>query len=374
MKNLILVLNSGSTSIKYTLFDEKLVEIDSGEEKDIGTKKGAKNHREALERTFKKLSTLGKVSTPKDIKAVGHRVVHGGARLKKPIIVNQSVIKEIEKYKKLAPLHNPPNVAGIKACKKLIPWAKNVAVFDTGFFESLKPEAYLYAIPYQIYQKEKIRRYGFHGISHKYISEEAERILGKKIKNLITCHLGGGSSITATKNGAPIDTSMGLTPLEGLVMTTRSGSIDPSIPLFLISNLGYSAEKVDYILNNKSGFIGVCGTKNFKEILERKDEKAKLAYQLFLRSVLKYIGGYVTLLGGLDVLVFTAGIGENAIRFRSDVIKSLKYLGAEIDEKKNQKNEIIISTKKSKVVIMVIKTNEELMIAKETLKLVKKFI
>lgn len=374
MKNLILVLNSGSTSIKYTLFDEKLVKIDSGKEENIGTKKGAKNHREALERIFKKLSTFGKVSTLKDIKAVGHRVVHGGAKLKKPIIVNQSVIKEIEKYKKLAPLHNPPNVAGIRACKKLIPWAKNVAVFDTGFFESLRPEAYLYAIPYQIYQKEKIRRYGFHGISHKYISEEAEKILGKKIKNLITCHLGGGSSITATKNGAPIDTSMGLTPLEGLVMTTRSGSIDPSIPLFLISNLGYSAEEVDYILNNKSGFIGICGTENFKEILERKDEKAKLAYQLFLRSVLKYIGGYVTLLGGLDVLVFTAGIGENAIRFRSDVIKSLKYLGAEIDEKKNQKNEIIISTKKSKVVIMVIKTNEELMIAKETLKLVKKFL
>jgi len=372
MEKNILVLNSGSTSIKYSLFNEKLEKIDNGEEAGIGTKDGVKNHHEALERIFKNISGSGKIENLSDIKAVGHRVVHGGEDLRKPILINKNVLKKIKDYAKLAPLHNPPNIAGIEACQELLPWAKNVAVFDTGFYESLTPEGYLYAIPYELYQKEKIRRYGFHGISHSYISQKAEKILGKKIKNLITCHLGGGSSITALKNGKPIDTSMGFTPLEGLIMTTRSGSIDPAIPLYLISNLGYTANEVDNLLNKKSGFLGICDTNNFKEILERKDEKAKLAYQLFLRSVLKYIGGYVTLLGGLDVLVFTAGIGENAVRFRKDVVTHLKYLGAEIDEKRNKKNEVIISKKASKVEILVIPTNEELMIAKETLKLIKK--
>lgn len=374
MKKIILVLNSGSTSIKYSLFNEKLNEIESGEEEKIGLEGGAKNHKEALEKIFKNISSSGKIKDLSEIKAVGHRVVHGGEDLRKPVLIDKNILKKIKDYSKLAPLHNPPNIAGIEACQELLPLAKNVAVFDTGFYESLKPESFLYAIPYQLYQKEKIRRYGFHGISHQYVSREAEKILGKKIEKLITCHLGGGSSITALKNGKPIETSMGFTPLEGLVMETRSGSIDPAIPIYLISQLNLKPGEVDNLLNKQSGFVGICGLKDFRDILKSKDEKAKLAYRIYLRSVVKHIGAYTALLEGLNVLVFTAGIGEGAVRFRKDVVKQLEYLGAEIDEKKNEKAENIISTKKSKVVIMVIKTNEELMIAKETLKLVKNLI
>jgi len=371
MANKILVINSGSATIKYSLFDEKLNEIYSGKEDRIGLPGGAKNHREAIEKIFKTISESGKIKDLSEIKAVGHRVVHGGEDLRRPIIINDEILKKIKSYSKLAPLHNPPNIMGIEACLKLLPGIKNVAVFDTGFYETLKPETYLYALPYQLYTKEKIRRYGFHGISHNYVSKKAEKILGKKIKKLITCHLGGGSSITAISDGKPIDTSMGFTPLEGLVMETRSGSIDPAIPIYLISQLNLKPEEVDNLLNKKSGFIGICGFKDFRDILKSKNKMAKLAYQIYLKSVVKYIGAYTALLQGLDVLVFTAGIGEGAVRFRKDVVKQLKYLGAEIDEKKNEKGEFIISTKKSKVTIMVIPTSEELMIAQEVSKLLK---
>ncbi|PIS39170.1 MAG: acetate kinase [Candidatus Nealsonbacteria bacterium CG08_land_8_20_14_0_20_38_20] len=370
-KKIILVLNSGSSSVKYSLFNENLKEIEKGIEERIGLEGGAKNHREAIKRIFKKITDSGKIKDLSEIKTIGHRVVHGGEDFRKPVLVNEKVIKKLKEYSKLAPLHNPPNILGIEACRELLPKAKNVAVFDTSFYNSLTPEAYLYAIPYQFYQKEKIRRYGFHGISHNYVSQEAKKILGKKIQRLITCHLGAGSSITATFKGKPIDTSMGFTPLEGLVMESRSGSIDPAIPIYLISQLGFKPEEVDNLLNKKSGFIGICGIKDFRDILKSKDEKAKLAYRIYLRSVIKHIGAYTGLLGGLDALVFTAGIGEGAVRFRKDAVDQLKYLGAEIDQKKNKENKYIISTKKSRVDILVVPTNEALMIAKETFKLIK---
>lgn len=371
MAKKILVINSGSATIKYSLFDEKLKEIYGGKEDKVGLPGGAKNHKEAIKRVFRAISQSGKVKSLLEIKAVGHRVVHGGEELRKPVIINKAILNKIKSYSRLAPLHNPPNIMGIEASMELLPQAKNVAVFDTGFYKTLEPEAYLYAIPYQFYTKEKIRRYGFHGISHNYVLKEAEKILGKKIKRLITCHLGGGSSITAIKNGKPIDTSMGFTPLEGLVMESRSGSIDPAIPIYLISQLGLKPEEVDDILNKKSGFIGICGLKDFRDILKSKEKMAKLAYQIYLISVLKHIGAYAALLSGLDVLVFTAGIGEGAVKFRKDAIKHLKYLGAEIDERKNKKSETIISSKNSKVAILVIPTNEELMIAQEVFKLLK---
>jgi len=370
MAKTILVLNSGSTSIKYSLFSEALKKIDSGEEKKIGLKGGAKNHKEALKKIFKKISGSGQVKNLSDIKAVGHRVVHGGEDLRKPILLNKKVLNKIKKYSKLAPLHNPPNVAGIEACQKLLPKAKNVAVFDTGFYKTLKPENYVYALPYRLYQKEKIRKYGFHGISHQYVAQEAEKILGKKIQKLITCHLGGGSSITAIKNGKPVETSMGFTPLEGLVMTTRSGNIDPAIPVYLIRQLGYKPEAVDTLLNKKSGFLGICGIRNFKEILQSKQKRAKLAYHIYVKSLVQHIAAYTASLKGINALVFTAGIGENAVRLRKDATEQLKYLGLEIDKEKNKKNQTIISKKNSKVAILVIPTNEELMIARQTLKLI----
>lgn len=368
-KKVIFVLNSGSSSVKYSLF-ENLNLIDSGMEERIGLSGGAKNHQEAIKRIFDKIISSKKIKDLSEIKAIGHRVVHGGDEFKEPIVITKEVVVDLKKFSKLAPLHNPPNILGIETCQEMLPKIRNIAVFDTGFYALLPKEAFIYALPYQLYQKHKIRRYGFHGISHQYLTQQAEKILGKRIERLITCHLGAGSSITALKNGQPIDTSMGFTPLEGLVMETRSGSIDPAIPLYLITELKYSPEEVDEILNKKSGYIGICNHKDFREILKSEDELPKLAYQIYLRSVVKYIGSYIALLQGLDSIVFTAGIGEGSARFRKDVMSHFKYLGAEIDEEKNEKPESIVSVDVSKIKILVVHTDEELMIAQT----VSKFI
>jgi acetate kinase len=369
-KDLILVLNSGSSSVKYSLF-ENLELVTKGIEENIGLKDGAKNHREAIKNIFVKLRRTRTVRDLSAIKIIGHRVVHGGEEFKEPVLLSGEIIRRLKKYSKLAPLHNPPNILGIEICRELLPQAKNVAVFDTEFYQSLAPESFLYALPRVFYEKHKIRRYGFHGISHQYVAETAEEILGRKIKRLITCHLGAGSSITAIKNGKPIDTSMGFTPLEGLVMESRSGSVDPAIPLYMIKELKFSPEEVDEILNKKSGFLGLCGLKDFREILKSKSPRAKLTYQIFLRSVVKSIGGYVALLGGLDAIVFTAGIGEGSARFRKDVMSHFKFLGGKIDEAKNKKHKPVISDRDSRVKIMVIPTNEELMIAKAAAKFIR---
>lgn len=368
-EKVILVLNSGSSSVKYSLFIN-LNLIDSGMEERIGLEGGAKNHREAIKRIFSKIVSSNKIKDLSEIKAIGHRVVHGGDEFREPTVITKEVVASLKKFSKLAPLHNPPNILGIETCQELLPEIKNIAVFDTGFYASLPKEAFVYALPYKFFLEHKIRRYGFHGISHQYLAQQAEKILGKGIKRLITCHLGAGSSITALRAGQPIDTSMGFTPLEGLVMESRSGNIDPAIPLYLIKELKYSPEEVDEILNKKSGYIGICNHKDFREILKSNEELPKLAYRIYLHSVVKYIGSYVALLQGLDAIVFTAGIGEGSARFRKDVMDHFKYLRAEIDEEKNGKAESIVSASGSKVKILVVHTNEELMIAQAVSKFV----
>ncbi len=377
MKNsFILVLNSGSSSVKYALFSlNKLKLITKGLEENIGLPTGPKNHYEALEKIFNLLIKEGYVVTLKEIQLVGHRVVHGGEYFRKSVIITSEVLEKIKELSLMAPLHNPPNVLGIETCQKLLPWASNIAVFDTEFYSSLPRESYIYALPYEFYEQHKIRRYGFHGISHKYISQEAQRILktesGVKVRKMITCHLGAGSSVTALLDGKPIDTSMGFTPLEGVVMTTRSGNIDPFIPLYLINNLGYSPQEVDEILNKKSGYFGLCGLKDFRDILKQETDKSKLCYQIYLRSVVKYIGSYVALLGGVEAIVFAGGIGEGSAKFRKEVMVNFKFLGVKIDEKKNKQQATIISAAKSKIKVLNIPTNEELMIAREALKVIK---
>lgn len=371
--NFILILNSGSSSVKYTLFRNKKC-FTQGIKENIGLKTGEKNHEIAIKKILNQLVNDKFIKDISEIKIIGHRVVHGGDLFKRSIVINKNNLNKIKKISYLAPLHNPSNILGIEICQKILPKAKNVAVFDTEFYSSLPESAYLYALPYKFYQKYKIRRYGFHGISHKYIVQETQKILKKKVKKIITCHLGAGSSITAVKDGKPIDTSMGFTPLEGLIMTTRSGSIDPFIPLYLIDNLKYTPKEVDEILNKKSGYLGICGLKDFRNILKFKTKRAKLCYQMYLRSVVKHIGSYIALLGGVDAIVFTAGIGEGSAKLRKDVINFFQFLGIKIDSKKNNQRSLIISTSDSPIKVLTIPTNEELMIAQEVLKILNKTI
>lgn len=361
---LILVLNSGSSSVKYSLFKGDK-EILKGIKENIGLKTGEKNHQIALEKIFQEIKESGLIKDFKDIKLIGHRVVHGGEIFRKTTLINKKNLKELKKISHLAPLHNPYNVLGIELCLKLFPWAKNYAVFDTEFYSSLKEEAFLYALPYEFYEKYKIKRYGFHGISHQYVFSLANKILKTKIKKAITCHLGAGSSITAIENGQPIDTSMGFTPNEGLIMETRCGNIDAIIPLYLIKNKYFNEIQLEEILNKKSGFLGICGLRDFREILKSNEKRAKLCYQMYLRSVVKYIGAYIALLKGVEAIVFTGGIGEGSAKFREDVLKHFLYLGVKIDKKKNYNQETIISTKDSKIKVLVIHTNEALMIAQK---------
>lgn len=369
--NFVLVLNSGSSSVKYSLFKNEKC-LSKGIKENIGLQGGEKNHKIAIKKILEKLISDKLIKDFSEIKIIGHRVVHGEEIFKKAVVLNKKNIKKLKEISYLAPLHNPANILGIEICQKLLPKSKNIAVFDTEFYNSLPESAYLYAIPYDFYQKHKIRKYGFHGISHKYICQLAEKNIGKKINRLITCHLGAGSSITAIKEGKPIDTSMGFTPLEGLVMESRSGSIDPSIPLFMISKLGYKATKVYDILNKQSGFLGICGLKDFRKILKKENRKTRLCYEIYLKSVVKHIGSYIALLGGIDAIVFTGGIGEGSAMFRKDVVSYFEFLGAKIDDKKNNQQEKIISTPDSRIKILTLPTNEELMIYREVIKLINK--
>ncbi len=346
-----MVINAGSTSIKVKLFRfDNLAAVKEFSIRNIGSG-GPKNHKEA----FKKV--LYAVDHAQNIIAVGHRVVHGGWKFTKPVIVTKKVLKELEKFNKLAPLHNPPNILGIKASNKLIPHIPDVAVFDTAFHASLPPKAYLYALPYRFYEKYHVRRYGFHGISYSYVSEEAARILRKPLNklNLIICHLGGGSSICAVKNGKSIDTSMGFTPMEGVPMMTRTGDIDPGILLYLIRRLKYPVDRLDHLLNFKSGVYGLSGVSNdMLEVLaeERKGNKqAKLALDVFTYKVCKYIGAYYAILGRVDALIFTAAIGPN------------RYITGKI-----VKNCLI----KNHCMILYIQTDEEKMIAREVKRVIQK--
>jgi len=388
----ILVLNSGSSSLKYKLFDmDSEKPLIAGHVDGIGLdrcvvkvtveretdeqKTRVKDHVDAVMIALKSLKQKNILKDFNEINAIGHRVVHGGEHYSEPTKIDKKVIDTIKDLFELAPLHNPPNLAGILACRKMLPKIPQVAVFDTAFHQSLPEEAYLYGLPYELYRKKKIRKYGFHGTSHKYVAHRAMQILGKKNSKIITCHLGNGASIAAVLNGKSIDTTMGFTPLEGLIMGTRTGSMDPAIPLFLINNKIFKAAELENFFNKKSGLIGISeltsDVRDLRKASLKGNKKAKLALNMFAYRIAFYIGGYTALLGGLDALVFTAGIGEGAWFIRRDVCQYLEGLGIKINKKLNKKNELIISKPTSKTKVYVIRTNEELQIARETLELVE---
>ncbi len=384
----ILVLNSGSSSIKFQLFNAKTNEsLVSGIIEQIGEKQSCAkikfgdkelerniaipNHQEGLEIMNSLLIESKIIKDLCEVDGIGHRVVHGGEEFSKPVIINESVIKQIEKLIPLAPLHNPANLEGIKSSIEHCPNVPQVAVFDTAFHSSIPPHAYMYALPYETYEKDGVRRYGFHGTSHHFVTKEAAKYLNIDINklNAITLHLGNGASMSAVKNGKSIDTSMGLTPLEGLIMGTRCGDIDPAIIFYLARVEGKSIDELDNMLNKKSGLKGICGNNDMREvgeIAQKGDEKAKLALDMFSYRIKKYIGSYSAALGRVDCLIFTGGIGENDMDVRKNSCSDLNNLGISLDlEVNNQrvKDIVDISSKDSRVKVLVIPTNEELEIA-----------
>lgn len=394
----ILVINCGSSSLKYQLFDmngeavlaKGLVErigIEGSRLKAEGNGKKEiyeyemKDHKAALGYVLKALTndTVGAVASLDEISGVGHRVVHAGEKYSASVRVDDEVMKALEECVELAPLHNPPNITGIRAIQELMPGKPNVAVFDTAFHQTMPKEQYIYALPYEYYEKDRVRRYGFHGTSHKYVAERAADLLGKRPEevNLITCHLGNGASLAAVRGGKSVATSMGLTPLEGLVMGTRCGDIDPQIVTFLMAKYGYSLEEMNNILNKKSGVLGISGvSSDFRDIegaFAEGNDRAGLALDVFHDKVRKYIGAYAAVLGKIDAVVFTAGLGENSKESRSAVCQNLEFMGVKLDEAKNnvRGKEAEISKDGSKVKVFVIPTNEELMIARDTLSLIR---
>lgn len=396
----ILVINSGSSSVKYELFRLPHAEVLAkgiverigqkgafhfyypANREPIKVKKQVSNHTAAIKLTINTLThpNYGVINNMSQIKAVGHRVVHGGEKFSNSVLITDKVIKTIKKCFELAPLHNPPNLLGIMACRRHLPGVIQTAVFDTAFYQSMPMYSYIYGLPYELYEKLGIRRYGFHGTSHKYVASRTAEILEKSLKKLkvVTCHLGNGCSITAVKYGMATDTSMGFTPLEGLLMGTRCGDIDPAIVFYLMEKKKLTTEGVNELLNKKSGLLGVSGISNdmrdvYKAALKGNQE-ARLAFDIFVHRIQKYIGAYASVMNGLDAVVFTAGIGENHVPTRRAVCKNLEYLGIKINPKKNRSNqkEKIITDKSSKVKVLVVPTNEEMMIAKDTFRLFNK--
>ena len=366
----ILVLNAGSSSLKAKLYESKTLKCLFSDSVDRICVPGSacQTHEAGLKIILEKLIKQKIVKDLFEIKAIGHRVVHGGEKYTKSVLIDEKVIKEIQNLCTLAPLHNPPNLEGIRACKKLIPHAKQVAVFDTAFHQTAPEKAYLYGIPYEYYKNLGIRRYGFHGTSHKYVSEIVTKLTKNKNQKIISCHLGNGASVCAIKNEKSVDTSMGYTPLEGLMMGTRSGDLDPSIPLELCKKLNLSPAEVENILNKKSGLLAISGlSSDMRDLWKNHNKKmAKLAMTIYCYRIAKYIGSYAAAMNGLDSIIFTAGIGQNAAYIRSKVCSYLEFLGLKIDAKKNQKNSQLISSTKSKIKVFAIETNEELEIAKQT--------
>lgn len=370
----LLVVNAGSSSLRYKIFDEKTLRTLYR-----GHVERVKNHTEAVSGMLDELIGTGTLKSKADIRSVGHRVVHGGETYTQPTIVTKKVLKDLEKLSHLAPLHNPANIHGIEACQKLMPEAKHIAVFDTAFHSTIPERAYRYAVPQEWLKKYGIRRYGFHGTSHKYVAEEARAALGaSKCDKLVTCHLGNGCSVTAIHKGKSIDTSMGFTPLEGLPMGTRSGSIDPAIVFHLIKHARLNHEKIEDILEHKSGFKALSGYSDMRDIWRNAKratgDKALLTLDIFGYRTAQYIGSYAASLNGLDAIVFTAGIGENAWYIRQEICEHLTYLGIKLDARKNRnathdrKPFAVpqpIHAQRSKVKILVIPTNEELQIARE---------
>ena len=395
----ILVINCGSSSLKYQLIDSesekvlakglcerigidgRLTYSPDGGEKEV-TDAPMPTHTEAIQLVLDALTNekTGVIKSLDEVGAVGHRLVHGGEKFACSVVITDEVLAAVEECNDLAPLHNPANLIGVDACKKCMPGVPMVGVFDTAFHQTMPKEAYMYALPYEYYEKYKVRRYGFHGTSHSFVSKRTAEFLGKDIKDMkiIVCHLGNGSSISAVKYGESIDTSMGLTPLEGVPMGTRSGDIDPAILEFLAKKEDMDIFQLVNVLNKKSGVFGVSGglSSDFRDLenaAKDGDDKAQLARDVFTYNVAKYVGAYAAAMNGVDAIAFTAGVGENDNLVRKDVIARLGFLGIELDEEANSKRgfDNIISTADSKVTVCVIPTNEELAIARETLALVK---
>jgi acetate kinase len=393
---IILALNCGSSSVKYQLYDWGKREIMTrGNVERIGLENSfitheepgkdvykaeynCPNHGEAIKLIINTLADkeVGVVKDISDISAVGHRIVHGGEKFSSSVLINDEVIAAIKEFADLAPLHNPHNIAGIEAAKAILPSVPQIAVFDTAFHQTMPPHAYIYPLPYEWYKMYGVRRYGFHGTSHLYVSRRAAAMLGKRPDevNVITMHVGNGVSIAAVKKGVSIDTSMGLTPLEGAVMGTRCGDIDPAIILFMIEKEGFYAHQLDMILNKKSGLLGITGKYFDRRDVDRSadagDERAKLAQEIEAYRLKKYIGSYAAAMGGVDAVVFTAGAGELNNKLRERVINGLEFMGIELDEARNKEGsshekETVISTDSSKVKVMVIPTDEELVFVED---------
>lgn len=391
----VLVINCGSSSLKYQLFDmtdenvlckglverigiegSKLTHKVNGEK--LVVEEPMKDHTEAINHVFDALldEKYGVIKSLDEVSAIGHRVLHGGDKLTESCIIDDKVKDKIREFIKFGPLHNPANLMGIEACEKLAPGKKNIAVFDTAFHQTMPAKTFMYAIPYEYYEDYRLRKFGFHGTSHRYITLRTQQLLDKEDINIITVHLGNGSSIAAVKDGKCYDTSMGLTPLEGLLMGTRSGDLDPTVMTFLMNEKGYSADEMNQILNKKSGVLGVSGIssdfRDLEEEAEKGNDRAQLALDMFIERVKRYIGGYMAELGHVDAICFAGGIGENSSSMRKEILNTFEELGVKLDlEKNNTREEALISADDSKVKVYVVPTNEELMIARDTLDLAK---
>ena len=394
----VLVINCGSSSLKYQLIDSetevalavglcerigidgRLNHTPNGGEK-VVIEQAMPDHEVAIRMVLDALTNenYGVIKNLDEIDAIGHRLVHGGEKFTKSVIIDDEVIAGVEECSPLAPLHNPANLIGVRACQAIMPGVPNIGVFDTAFHQTMEPVAYMYGLPYEYYEKYKVRRYGFHGTSHSFVSKRAIQMLNLDLDNskIIVCHLGNGSSISAVKNGKVVDTSMGMTPMEGLVMGTRCGDMDPTIVEYLAHSLNKSLEEVMVILNKKSGVLGISGvSSDFRDLDKASNEgneRAKLAVEVFSYRTAKYIGSYIAAMNGVDAIVFTAGLGENNIVVREQILNHFGYMGITLDKEANQirGEEKIISTPDSKVTVAVIPTNEELAIAHETVALLK---
>lgn len=395
----IFVLNCGSSSLKYQVIDmDTKNPIAKGTVERIGLqgsvlthctalrkkeviKTEIENHTKAIELVLKQLVAPESEALKdlNEIYAIGHRVVHGGEKFAKSVIIDASIMKAIQDCIELAPLHNPPNIAGIKACQKMMPGIPQVAVFDTAFHQTMRPLSYIYGLPYEYYEKYGIRKYGFHGTSHKYVSQRASVLLKKPLGELklISCHLGNGASIAAIRGGKSIDTSMGFTPLDGLLMGTRSGALDPAVVTYIMRRENFNVNQMNDFLNNKCGALGVSGiSSDFRDIevaAKQGNNRAQLALDIFEHDVKQYIGAYAAVMGGVDAIIFTAGVGENSTSMRAAICKNMSYLGIHLDLDKNEVRgeEVDVSKTNSRCRVLVIPTNEELMIALDTLELTR---
>lgn len=385
----ILAFNSGSSSIKYTLYDvsrryalllkgsaerigqpNSIIHLAAANNETITKEVSLPNHRQAMLALHQELLQF-------EIDAVGHRIVHGGECYRDPVLIDDEVIKNLKKIAVFAPLHCQPNITGIEVLQEMLPKVPQVAVFDTATHATMPAKAFLYGIPLEYYEKYKIRKYGFHGINHAYVAHKAAKVLEKPLKDLkiITCHLGNGCSITAFEKGHSIDNSMGLTPLEGVMMGSRSGDLDPAVVLYLIDGLGLQSSQVTELLNKKSGLLGLSGKSDMRDIIalaQKGDQASRTAIDLFVYRIQKYVGAYIAALNGIDAIVFTGGIGENSAYIRARIAENLTFVSAFLDQKRNEKNEIVISSDHSAVSIMSIPANEELVIAQQTHRLLTK--